>query len=181
MKTLKQRSYNEWLVVRSQDGEADAFDELIRAWQPRLYRYALNRIRDKEAAHDVLQECLVSISKSLDKLSDPAAFPKWSFRIMEFRCVDWLRKTIREREVFSDSEANFEAIDSGFDQSSVDLQHSIQDVLKKIDVKLAQVLRLYYLESFSIDEIAEIITVPRGTVKSRLYYARKIVAQALED
>jgi len=188
MKTLKQHSYNEWLVVRSQNGETDAFELLIRSWQPRLYSYAFNRLRDKEAARDVLQECLLGISKNLSQLTDPAAFPKWSFRIVECRCVDWMRKTVRERQIFADAETPMEAAvthvdnhaDTHNEQRDFEIQQSVRSLLKIIDPKLAQVLRLYYLESFSINDIAEIIDVPRGTVKSRLYYARKMMAQALE-
>lgn len=181
METQKQRSYNEWLVVRSQQGEIDAFDELIILWQQRWYRYAFNRLRDKEASRDVLQEGLLSLSKSIGKLSDPAAFPKWSFRIIEFRCADWLRKTVREREVFSDAEIPEQATDNNDYDSQAELKLSLNQALTSMDSKLSQVLRLFYLESFSVNDIADIINIQPGTVKSRLFYARKLLAQAMKE
>ena len=98
MHDLKERSFNEWLVIESQRGEKNAFNTLIKNWEQRYFLYALNRLKSPEAAKDVTQESLISISKSLRKLSDPASYPKWSFRIVERRCVDWLRKTVRARE-----------------------------------------------------------------------------------
>ena len=98
MHDLKERSINEWLVIESQRGEKDAFNTLIKNWEQRYFLYDLNRLKSPEAAKDVTQESLISISKNLRKLSDPASYPKWSFCIVERRCVDWLRKTVRACE-----------------------------------------------------------------------------------
>lgn len=177
MRELKQRSFNEWLIIRCQQGERDAFTSLVKNWEQRYYLYALNRLKDKEAARDVTQECLLSISRSLGNLSDPAAFPKWSFRILERRCIDWLRKTIREREVIQQQETvpEIEVSDGTIAKLSV------EQLLAKLDSRLATILRLYYLESLTVNEIAEISDVPAGTVKSRLFYARKLMMKALEE
>ena len=177
MADLKQKSFVEWLVVRSQQGERDAFDALVKHWQQRYFLYALNRLNDREAARDVTQECLLSISRNLNKLSDPAAFPKWGFRILERRCVDWQRKIIRERKVFQEQE---ELPEIGISDNSEE-KLSVEALLSRLDAKLATILRLYYLESLSIQEIAEVQGVPTGTIKSRLYYARKLMLKVLED
>ena len=87
MRDLKERSFNEWLVIESQRGEVDAFNKLIESWEQRYFLYAMNRLKSREAASDVTQDSLISISKGLSKLSDPASYPKWSFRIVERRCV----------------------------------------------------------------------------------------------
>ena len=177
MRDLKQRSFNEWLIIRCQQGERDAFTALVKAWERRYYLYALNRLKDREAAKDVTQDCLLSISRSLATLSDPVAFPKWSFRILERRCIDWLRKTIRERELIQQQE---NLPDIGFSDDTED-KLNVEQLLAKLDSRLATILRLYYLESLSIDEIAEISDVPPGTVKSRLFYARKLMMKAMEE
>jgi RNA polymerase sigma factor (sigma-70 family) len=176
MQQLKQQSYNEWLVVRSQSGEREAFDNLVRAWQQKYFLYALNRLGDREAAKDVTQECLLSISRSIGKLTDAAAFPKWSFRILERRCADWLRKTIREREHIQQQELPEIGIE---DDSETRL--SVEQLLAKLDSRLAALLRLYYLEGLTVQEIAEVSDVPVGTVKSRLFYARKLMTRALQS
>ncbi len=177
MRDLKQRGFNEWLIIRSQNGEKDAFNTLIKSWEQRYYLYALNRLKDREAARDVTQECLISISRNLRKLSDPAAYPKWSFRILERRCIDWLRKTIREREVFQEQEILPEIGVSDDNEAKL----SVEQLLAMMDSRLASILRLYYLEALTVQEIAEINGVPAGTVKSRLYYARKLMIKMLEE
>lgn len=177
MRDLKESSYNEWLVIESQRGEVEAFNSLIRKWEQRYYLYALNRLKHQEAARDVTQDSLISISKGLTRLSDPASFPKWSFRIVERRCVDWLRKTIREREFVRTQEALPEIpVEDGIEDKL-----SVEQLLAKLDPALATTLRLYYLESLTILEIAEVIEVPAGTVKSRLFYARKMMTRLLEN
>lgn len=177
MQDLKQKSFNEWLVIRCQQRDAEAFKTLVSNWQNRYYLYALNRLGDKEVAKDVTQECLISISRSIGKLSDPRAYPKWSFRILERRCVDSLRKTIREREVFQQEEELPEIAVSDNKEDKL----TVEELLASLDGRIAVVLRLYYLEGLSIDEIAEVKKVPRGTIKSRLYYARKLLAKTLEE
>jgi len=177
MRDIRQKSFVEWLVIRSQQGERDAFESLLQHWQQRFFLYALNRLRDQEAARDVTQDALLSISRNVKKLDDPMAFPKWSFRIVERRCADWQRKKIREREVFKEQE---ELPEVGVESDQV-TSISIESLLKKLDSRLATILRLYYLESLSVTEIAEVQGVPKGTVKSRLFYARKLMIKTLED
>lgn len=177
MRDLKERSFNEWLVIESQRGEKDAFNTLIKNWEQRYFLYALNRLKSREAAKDVTQESLISISKSLRKLSDPVSYPKWSFRIVERRCVDWLRKTIRERE-FIQAQEELPEIPV---RDGVEEKISVEQLLSKMDSRLAAILRLYYLEELTIQEIADVSEVPSGTVKSRLFYARKMMTRLLEE
>lgn len=177
MRDLKERSFNEWLVLESQRGEVEAFNTLIQNWEQRYFLYAMNRLKSREAALDVTQESLISISRGLNRLSDPAAYPKWSFRIVERRCVDWLRKAIREREVIQTQEELPEIpVDDAMEEKL-----SVERLLSRMDSALASILRLYYLESLTIQEIAEISDVPAGTVKSRLFYARKTMMKLFEE
>ena len=76
MLNQKHQSVSEWLVVRGQQGKRSAFEALIKLWHQRFYVYAMKRTQDQEVALDLTQEALVSISRNLQKLSDPAGFPK---------------------------------------------------------------------------------------------------------
>jgi len=183
MNNDKTNSYNEWLVLSSQQGDHDAFEELSHYWQQRLFLYVMNRLRNEEAAKETVQECMISISRGIRSVRDPVAFPKWCFQIAERRCADWLRKTIREREKMQTLSEHYEVIQGTEHSETEKLENklTVQQALAQIDGKLALILRLHYLESFSVMEIAEITQVPIGTVKSRLYYARKTLALILED
>lgn len=174
MLNQKQRSVSEWLVVRAQQGERSAFEALIKLWHQRFYVYAMKRTRDREAAQDITQETLVSISRNLQKLSDPAGFPKWSFRILERRYIDWQRKVIRERQLMAREEEAPEPAQSYNTEARIDAK----ELLARLDPDIRVVLQLYYLDGMSLAEISEILDVPTGTVKSRLYYARKLAKTA---
>lgn len=176
MRDTKSQSLNEWLIIRSQQGEKQALHDLLTFWSKRYLLYAINRLRDREAAKDVTQECLISIGKNIGKLKDPAAYKKWSFKILERRCIDWQRKTIRDREVIQtkDSIPEIEIEDK------INESLSVEKLLTLLDNRISSVLRLFYLEGLNVEEIAEISNLPKGTVKSRLYYGRKLLAEKLE-
>ena len=179
----KEKSLNEWLVINCQLGDRAALERLLRTWQPRLMTYALRRLGDRELAREVVQESLLGISRGLNRLRDPAAFPGWCFRLLERRCVDAIRSRIRERQKlaeYSRAELEESAADS---EATTDLERklSVRKALAQMDSSLAVTLKLYYQESFSIEEIAGVLDIPVGTVKSRLYYGRKTLAVLLEE
>ena len=176
----KNQSYTEWLVLNSQQGDVRAFDELLRLWQQRWLLYGVSRLRDHELAREATQECLLAISRGIKRLQDPASFPKWSFQIMDRRCTDLLRRHIRDRNRRQALQQEIQP-PPGNEDASRDLQLSLQEALQLLDEPLARLLRLYYLEGFALGEIAEIIGIPQGTVKSRLFHARKLMAKILEE
>lgn len=165
----KQRAYSEWLVLRCQQGDSAAFRLLIAHWEKRLLLYALRRLEDKDAAQDATQECLLAVSRGLNGLTDPGAFPKWVFQILERRCVDALRKKIRERQFIAETDS----LPESSTEDNTENELTVRELLKDFDPSIRVVLQLHYRDGFSVTEIAEIIGVPAGTVKSRLFYARK--------
>ncbi|MFK7865289.1 MAG: RNA polymerase sigma factor [Pseudohongiellaceae bacterium] len=176
MSTSKSQGLNEWLVIRSQQGEKQALEELLTYWSKRYLLYAINRLRDREAAKDVTQECLISIGRNIGKLKDPSAYRTWSFRILERRCIDWQRKTIRDRAVVQtrDSIPEIPVNDD------LNTELSVEKLLTLLDHRISTVLRLFYLEGLTVEDIAEVSNLPIGTVKSRLFYGRKLLAEKLE-
>lgn len=173
----KQRAYSEWLVIRCQQGDASALHELLRFWQPRFLVYARQRLGDQNVAADVVQEAMLGICRNLYRLADAAAFPGWSYRIVERRCVDWLRKHLREADVF-DTEAE-PAVAARSENTDAALDSS--RLLASLKPELASLVRLYYLEELSVRDIAEVMAIPVGTVKSRLHQARQLLQDSLEN
>lgn len=176
MQDIKSQSFNEWLIIRAQQGERQALQELLARWSKRYLLYAINRLQDREAAQDVTQDCLISIGKNIGSLKDPGSFQKWSFKILERRCIDWLRKTIRDRQLIQPSEEVPEVAV----EDKISERLSVDQVLARLDHRVASVLRLFYLEGMNINEISDITELPPGTIKSRLFYGRKLLAKALE-
>lgn len=171
MTDQKQRAYSEWLVICYQQGDRASFDALCRLWEKRFLLYAIRRLENPDTSRDVTQETLISISKGLRNLSDPAAFPGWAFRILERRCADQLRSMVRERQVFADGQH----VPDGASTDNTENEISVQKLLHDLDSRVKVVLQLHYLDGFSVNEIAQILEVPPGTIKSRLFYARRLL------
>lgn len=176
----KQKAYSEWLVVRCQQGDESALGALLELWCSKFLSYASYRLSEREAAQDAVQEALVAICRNLYKLSDPASFPRWSYTIVERRCVDWQRKRVRERQILAedDTETAGQAVTDASEATDADLDsHRLLEILEP---ELRALVRLYYLEELSVSDIVKIYKLPSGTVKSRLFYARKKMQEFLE-
>ncbi|NNF39635.1 MAG: RNA polymerase sigma factor [Gemmatimonadetes bacterium] len=182
----KRAVFDEYLVLRSQGGDAQALQELIQHWYGRLYGFALGQLQDAEGAKDATQDALISISKGIRRLEDPASFPKWAYQIVIRRCADWQRREIRWRKRHvTDSHAAIEHVEarrasSEPTESGTDTE-VVQRAIGRLEPELGTVVRLFYFESFSVREIAELLEVPTGTIKSRLYYARTRLKQTLGE
>jgi RNA polymerase sigma-70 factor (ECF subfamily) len=172
--------YDELLVLRSQGGDATAFEELVGRWQERLWRHAWRMTGDHDAAWDVLQEAWMGISRGLRRLEDPAAFGAWVYRIVSNHCGSWLR---RERRRGRADRAYAEAIDRNADRDDETTERcaDLNEALSRLSGRDRAILSLRYYDRFNTAEIAAIVDVPEGTVKSRLHYARKRLRAMLEE
>jgi RNA polymerase sigma factor (sigma-70 family) len=165
--------YDEWLVLRCQIGEREAFDPLIARWHPMLWRYAVRVTDDPDAASDVVQEVWLRVLRGLGRLRDAARFRAWLFGIARRVLMDRLRVRY--------AEPRFEAVDladipeaGGGDDRADDLA-LLEAGLAQLPVLEREVLVLFYLQELSLSEIADIAGIPVGTVKSRLFRARRLL------
>lgn len=159
------------LVLRCQRRDELAFRELVNRWEPRLYYYLLRIIDDRNAVWDVLQETWLAVFKGIRKLKDPLSFPAWLYQIGHNKAVNWLQKenkyiqmTNEQITEYSENNASIPAV-----EEQAELVHKL---LGKLKLAHREVLTLYFLEGFSIREMAQIVGVSEGTIKSRLYYAK---------
>ena len=162
------------LILRAQGGDREALEELVRHWQTRFWQLAVARLGDHDAAWDVTQEAWLAILRGLWRLRQPEAFGRWAIQIVSniaanrirrngrhARAMDRLARGARDRD--APTEASFE-----------------RRSLSALPPAQRTVMILYYFEQKGIPEISEILGVPTGTVKSRLYYARKNLGNLLE-
>lgn len=171
--------YEEWLVLRSQDGEVAALKELVERWQPRLLRHAWRLSGDREAARDVAQSAWLAIVRGIRGLGDPARFGPWAYRIVTNKCADRVRRLQRQRKM-TDAVAHQrrEAGDSG--QTADDSADELRCALRRLTGDRRALLALHYVDGLTLPEIARALDVPLGTVKSRLHHARNELRGALE-
>jgi RNA polymerase sigma-70 factor (ECF subfamily) len=176
----RERATDELLVLRCQEGDAGAFDELICRWQERLWRHAWRLTGSREAAWDAIQEAWMTVSRDIRRLQDVAAFPAWAYRITSNRCHDWIRRECRRRRA---DEAYAEQADRVEDETRNTRHRSadLDEALSRLPGRDRAILSLRYQEEFALAEIAEILQIPPGTVKSRLYYARERLRHYLKE
>ncbi|MCL2648530.1 MAG: sigma-70 family RNA polymerase sigma factor, partial [Phycisphaerales bacterium] len=93
----RQRIEEELLVLRCQEGDPAAMEELVLRWQERLWHHARRLSGNDEAAWDVLQEAWMAMVGRMRSLSDPAAFGGWAYQIVSNKCRDWIRREMRGR------------------------------------------------------------------------------------
>lgn len=176
----RERITDELLVLRCQEGDVAAFDELVGRWQERLWRHAWRLTGSQHAAWDVLQEAWIGIIRDIRRLEDAALFPAWAYRITSNKCRDWIRHQRRQRradEAYADRTQRVENDPS----HAQDRSASLNEALRRLSGPDRAILWLRYQEGFDTAEIAEILRIPTGTVKSRLYHARQRLRHFLEE
>jgi len=179
MPKTRDQIYNELLVLKSQTGDKDAFEELVRRWEKRLWHYAYKVTGSDSAAWDIVQETWVGIIKGIRKLEDTAAFPKWTFRILNNKCTDWLRK--RHLQSRLEDELSRQAQEEFNTEQSTNVKSELlYTAVMKLSSQQRALLMLRYNEGFDISQIAEILNVPEGTVKSRLHRSLNQLKQIVE-
>lgn len=155
---------DELLVMDAQSGRTQAMEMLVGRWQKRFWRYARRITGDSEAAWDVTQEAWFGIIRGITRLSDPARFRSWAYRIVTNKANDWIKRHARLRQAQGQTPTQIQDRDHSCDDLHV--------ILRRLPEKSRTVLTLHYLEEFALSDIARILRVPKGTVKSRLYTAR---------
>ena len=177
MKNPRDQLLDEMLVMRRQDGSARAMQLLARRWQRRLWRYAMRLTGRDETAWDVTQEAWMAIIKGIRRLQDPAMFATWALRIVRNKSADhWRRVGQRRRltEGAADQQRNGESSDSD------DRSEALRRALRRLSIDRRELLSLRYGQDLNICEIARILGIPPGTVKSRLHHAREELKHKLE-
>jgi RNA polymerase sigma-70 factor (ECF subfamily) len=166
---LKSRNqiYDELLIIKCRRGDSTAFEELVGRWQKRLWHYAYRVTGSESAAWDVVQETWYGIIKGIRKLEDVSVFPQWAFRIANNKCMDWGRKQKRQEQLNNELTKQRQN-ESSEKQNDYEKAESLQAAIRKLSPDRRALLELRYNEGFDIGQIAEILNVPEGTVKSRL-------------
>ena len=160
------------LVLAAQTGDREALDLLLREIDQDLYRYLASLVQDRHLAEDLLQETLMLVYRKLYWLREPVAFPAWAYRIASRGAMRALKKRGRDETTFDTElcESTSTADDSHFDHERSDLIRRLPEVLESVSPASRAVLSLHYLCELSLAEVADVLSISTGTVKSRLAY-----------
>jgi RNA polymerase sigma factor (sigma-70 family) len=169
---------DEWLVVRCQLGERPAFDDLIDRWHEPLWKYIRRLTSDDEAAKEIVQDVWVRVLRGINRLRDGTKLRAWLFGIARRAVMDRLRE-----QYAVPSMADIDVADIAAEGDSTDLElelASMQRELSRLPVTEREVLTLFYLQELTLSQVAEVLVVPVGTVKSRLFRARQSLRRELQ-
>lgn len=169
---------DELLAVRCQLGERAAFDELIDRWHAPLWGYVRRLLGDGDMAAEVLQEAWIRVLRGLPALREPSRLRGWLFTIARRTAMDRLR--IKYSEPPSASIDDVDVAGAEEPDPAHDIE-AMQQELARMPLVEREVLVLFYLEELTLDQIAEVLGVPPGTVKSRLFRARRMLRHQMTD
>ena len=158
----------ELLVTQFQRGKREAFEGLVKLWERPLFYY-LRRLAPSEAdAWDVLQETWLRVVRAMGTVRVPRTFPAFLYATARNVAVSRLR--IRVEEGMRGGAE--EVADEGDAVVAFDDAEQVHHALDQLPLAQREALTLYFLEDLSIEEMARVLDVPVGTVKSRLHYAK---------
>lgn len=168
----------EWLALRCQAGEPEAFADLIAVMERPLLYYATSLTGNQDAALDVLQDVWVRVVRGIRRLKDPGALKPWLYAITHGVAVDRIRRDYkRDKTEQAQLDDAFNIDEPSFNDEDAT---AIREALSRLGVQHREVLVLHFLEDLSIAEIANVVGCSEGTVKSRIHYAKRQLKQILE-
>jgi len=166
------------LAVRCQLGERDAFDALIRRWAQPLRRHVARVAGDAHSADELVQDIWLRVLQGIGRLQDPGKFRPWLFGIAHRRLMDELRG--RYAAHATESDESLQQVPAATADPDRDLlARELDRGLARLPATERDVLSLFYLEELPLAEIAQVLAVPVGTVKSRLFRARQLLREQL--
>jgi RNA polymerase sigma-70 factor (ECF subfamily) len=177
------------LLQQAQAGDCEAFDQLQQTLEPPVRRFVWRLIGVSDAEDDIVQDSFIALYKNLGQIDPPDKLRPYLFRVVRNRCYDELRRLGRFRQLSLDDEPmeSWVALNTPADGSSqpeevthwLMLYLEVQQAMDRLPELQRQTLILYVEEELSYAEIAEAMDTSIGTVKSRLYYAKKTLRQFL--
>ena len=170
---------NQLLVVRCQLGETSAFDELVERWHGRLWSYLRRLTADGEQAEEALQETWLRVLRGLPRLRDGRCLATWMHRIARNVVMDRLRAEYARPAT---CELDPERLESEPTLTSLEIDlAALRRGLTSLPLPERDVLTLFYVQELSLAETAEVLEIPVGTVKSRLFRARGLLRQTMRS
>lgn len=184
---------DEILVARSREGDTAAFDQIVRRYQRRIYALAYNMTSHHQDADDVVQETFAKAYRSLRRFHGRSSFYTWLYAIASNISLNLLRRRKRRQSGSLDQldEDGF-TNDPAFVDSSLaadtprqvrmrEIQEKLNEALQKLSDDHRAVVVMHDIEEIPHSEIARILGISEGTVRSRLFYARRLLQGMLAD
>jgi len=188
---------NEWtdgrLIARYLDGDHQAFNDLVRKWEKRIYNFVLRYCGNREEAQDLCQDVFTSAFQRLSSLRDTERFSSWLYTIALNACRMRSRSTIGRHMVPLDSPEEFQAVELQIQKAAgqsplnpeqlltqKEMEILVRQTIREISEEQRVVIILKEYQGLKFQEIAEVLGCPLSTIKSRLYLGLTAMRRQLE-
>lgn len=167
------------LIDRYLAGDVSAFNELMDAHEDMVFGVCLRMMRDREAALDAVQDTFLTVFRKADRFQAKAAFSTWLYRVAVNTCYDHLRRAKRKQA--QQLPEGHDPVDptSGDALESIEVRPDIDAALETLSDEFRAAVILVDMQGMSLEQASDTLEVPIGTVKSRLFRARKLLAKQL--
>jgi len=175
------------LVERARKGDRQAFGVLVERYQRRVVGVVLAVVHNSEDAVELAQETFVRAYQNLGKFEERSSFSTWLYRIAVNMAIDWRRHegrhvTLRGEEAETELNRIPSVVGDSFKEAQrSEMAQRIRDALEQLTPEHRAAILLREVEGLSYDEISDVLQCPRGTVMSRLHYARNHLREILKD
>jgi RNA polymerase sigma-70 factor (ECF subfamily) len=176
-----QATSDEVLIGRIANGDRLAMQVLFARHHVRVYRFALRLVRNEATAEDLISEVFLDVWRQAGKFEGRSAVSTWLLAITRFKALSVLRRKPEEEL----DEATAEAIEDTSDTPEVALEkkekgEGLRKCMEALSAEHREIIDLVYYHEKSVEEVAEIVGIPEATVKTRMFYARKRLAELLK-
>ena len=185
------KAYERALVFAARNGNEASFEELYKLYYQKIFALARMTVKNEADAEDILQQTFISAWQNIGKLADVEAFNTWLQRICLNYCYSLLRKRRSEFSAFEetmtddqeseDAELASDMMLPDVYAEKADLKERLGRIIDELSDVQRQTLTLYYFSGLSVEEISRVMEVSEGTVKSRLFLARKAIRTEIEE
>ena len=167
------------LIERYLAGDIEAFNEIMAAHEGRVFGICLRMLRNREAALDATQDTFLTVFRKVDRYESRAAFSTWLYRVTVNTCYDYLRREKRKKA--DKLPESYDPVDVRASDpfNSVEVRPDIEEALSLLSPEFRAAVVLVDLQGMSLEQASDTLEIPSGTIKSRLFRARRQLAQSL--
>ncbi len=179
------------LIARARNGDQKAYEELMIKYRNLVYHVMIKMVRNPQEAEDLLQEAFITAFKALASFNEEYAFSTWLMKIATNNCIDFLRKkklktfSIDEPVKYKEDQVKIEVpdVDPTPEKYLLAEERSkiLDDAIQSLPPRYRHVIVLRHKEEKSYEEISDILKLPLGTVKARIFRAREMLNKKVKD
>lgn len=173
------QSIDETLVEAYKAGDKTALAVLVKRWHKLFCDKAYWLVKDKDVAKDIAQDSWTIIINKIENLKEPKQFKYWAFRIVYNKSTDWLRLKSKNEKRVVRNKIEIESHDTKYSESE-QLKQKLLKAINDLPINQKIVVRLFYIESYSLKQISDLQDISVGTAKSRLFHAREKLKKELK-